>query len=499
MKSQAFEAEPAVLWKERWVLVVLISAAARVGAACVVPLLPEEAYHWCYARHPALSYYDHPPMIAWMIALGRLIFGDSVLGVRFVPLIGSVVTTGAVGWVSRRLHGAHAAAWTVFLLSLQPASLLGFGFGFPDAPLALFWSLGMVCLVKALDGRNEAWWMGVGAALGAALLSKYTACFFAASVFIYLVASPRDRRWLRSPWPYAALLVAGAVFSPVLCWNATHDWASFRFQSLQRLEDAGAPRIRLAAGFLAGQVGALLPLTLPLAITAVRQGFRRRSEEDRLLLCLSLPTLLLFFLIGTTRTTHVFWPMPAYLALTVAMGETAARAAGRVPRWYRAFWRELLALSAVAAMVAAVHALHPLPFIRPLRSGYDWEVIAARTQELRDTLPPDSFVIGVGRRYLCAAQLAFHARDPQCIHGKNLLGEDGLQFAYWAEPEALRGKDAVIVAEADWDPNLEDRLRKFFTRVEKRGDHQVSVCHDKPGRSGEERYLFFVAHGYRGL
>ena len=66
--------------REPWVLWTLAAAAVRVVAAFVVPVLPEEAYHWCYARHPSLSYYDHPPMIAWMIALGRLLFGDTAHG-----------------------------------------------------------------------------------------------------------------------------------------------------------------------------------------------------------------------------------------------------------------------------------------------------------------------------------------------------------------------------------------------------------------------------------
>ena len=70
----------------------------------------------------------------------------------------------------------------------------------------------------------------VGAAVGAALLSKYTALFFGPVILIWLLAVPELRRWLKSPWPYLGGLVALAIFSPVLIWNADHHWVSFAKQ-----------------------------------------------------------------------------------------------------------------------------------------------------------------------------------------------------------------------------------------------------------------------------
>src|SRR5258706_5482912 len=101
--GDALASEP--WWRQAWVRWAAGAAVVRAIVALVVPVLPEEAYHWCYARHPALSYYDHPPMIAWMIAAGRLLFGDTAAGIRFVPWIGSGISMGALGWISLRLHG----------------------------------------------------------------------------------------------------------------------------------------------------------------------------------------------------------------------------------------------------------------------------------------------------------------------------------------------------------------------------------------------------------
>src|SRR5262245_10747552 len=106
---------------ESWQVWLLATAAARLFAAVFLPVLLEEAYHWCYADRLDFGYYDHPPMIAWMIAAGRLLFGDTALGIRLLPLLASVGTTWAVGWIARRIHGPVAARWSVILLSLSPA------------------------------------------------------------------------------------------------------------------------------------------------------------------------------------------------------------------------------------------------------------------------------------------------------------------------------------------------------------------------------------------
>jgi dolichol-phosphate mannosyltransferase len=481
----------------RWVIAIAVITALRGLAAVLIPVLPEEAYHWCYARHPALGYYDHPPMIAWMIGLGRLIFGDTAVGVRLLPWLASLGTSVAAAWTARRLYGETAAMWTAILMALQPGMFLATSFGVPDCGMLLFWSLGVLFAVEALQTRRGAWWLAAGGALGAALLSKYTAGALAGSLFLYLLFSPRDRFWLKTPWPYLGLLLAALVFSPVVVWNATHEWASFRFQSVGRLEES-KKGFQWTGGlaYLLLQWGAVVPLTAPLAFVAVRSAVRERSVEDRLLLWLSLPLLFFFFCIGFKRSTHVFWPLPAWIGLSILMGGTLARAGGRIVEFYRVRWPILAAVSSVALGVALVHAVRPLPGLPPMRSLYGWEAICRRAEALRAPLPPGSFYLGIGRRYLCPAQLAFHLNAPAEVQAKNLLGEDGLQFAYWANLSELKGRAAVIVSEADWAPQLEDQLRRCFDRVEKAGELPALPHPDRPPGPKEERYIFHVGYGY---
>ena len=64
--------------------------------AAVTPLAFDEAYYWQWSKNLAWGYYDHPPLVAFIIRAGTAIFGDTSFGVRFVPLLLSVVATIAV-------------------------------------------------------------------------------------------------------------------------------------------------------------------------------------------------------------------------------------------------------------------------------------------------------------------------------------------------------------------------------------------------------------------
>ncbi len=479
-----------------WASCVALTAALRLVAAVVIPVLPEEAYHWLYARHLDIGYYDHPPMIAWMIALGRMLFGDGTLGIRLLPWLCSVGTSVAAAKTAQRLLGETAASWTALLLAFQPAAFIASGFAFPDAPLLLFWSLALLALVRALEERRGSWWLMAGLFQGAALLSKYTSGFLALSMLLFLALTPKQRFWLKTPWPYAAVLVATAVFSPVLYWNATHDWASLKFQSVGRLEEGRGGGIGSALAYVLLQAGAIVPLLVPAAAGALVSALRTRTDVNRFLLFLGLPLLGFFFLVGITRSTHAFWPLPAWIALSMLMADYLSRDGGRIAAFYRRHWRDVAAVSIVALGVGMAHAVKPLPGLAPIRSLHGWAGISARAAALRKDLPADGFYLGIGRRYLTPSLLAYHLGAPGAVHSKNLLGEEGLQFTYWADPDALRGKDAVVVAEADWSPRLPDLLHRCFDLVEPAGDPLVVQGSSLYKGVKEERYFFYIGHGY---
>src|SRR6202140_1566782 len=198
------------------VLTILALVVLRLVAAAWTPLTFDEAYYWMWSKHLAGGYYDHPPMVAAVIRLGTIIAGDTELGVRLVsillalPMSFAVFRTAAILFGGRRVAAAATLLLHVTLMAAGGTMIVT-----PDAPLLGAAGFVVFFLAKVLETGRGAWWLAVGAAVGAALLSKYTALFFGPAILIWLISVPRLRRWLVSPWPYLGGFVALLIFSPV--------------------------------------------------------------------------------------------------------------------------------------------------------------------------------------------------------------------------------------------------------------------------------------------
>src|SRR6201993_2734867 len=220
-------------------LTILALVALRLVAAAWTPLTFDEAYYWMWSKSLAGGYYDHPPMVALVIRAGTLIAGDTEFGVRLVSILLALPMSLAVYRSAAILFGGvRVAATSAILLNVTLMAAVGTLIVTPDSPLLVASSFIVLCLAKVLETGRGAWWLAVGAAVGAALLSKYTALFFGPAILIWLVSVPKLRRWLISPWPYLGGLVSLALFSPVILWNADHHWVSFIKQiGRARIED----------------------------------------------------------------------------------------------------------------------------------------------------------------------------------------------------------------------------------------------------------------------
>ena len=200
----------------------------RLVAAAWTPLTFDEAYYWIWSKNLAFGYYDHPPGVALVIRLGTMIAGDTELGVRLVSILLALPMSYAVYRTAEILFGGQrVAANATILLNVTLMAAVGTLIVTPDSPLLVASSFVLFFLAKVLESGRGAWWLAVGAAAGAALVSKYTAMFFGPAILIWLISVPKLRRWLLSPWLYLGGLTALIVFSPVILWNADHGWVSF--------------------------------------------------------------------------------------------------------------------------------------------------------------------------------------------------------------------------------------------------------------------------------
>ncbi|MCX7826690.1 MAG: glycosyltransferase family 39 protein [Verrucomicrobiae bacterium] len=484
-------------------IVLVCLTVLRLWGGIAVELIPQEAYYWLYAQHPALCYYDHPPVTAWMVRAGVALLGDTELGVRLAALVCSLLACGLMFWTGRLWFGDQAALAGTLLFALAP---LFAGMGLimtPDVPVVLFWVAAMFAISKALLTGRTAWWLASGAMFGAAMLSKYTAVLLGPSWILFLLLSPAHRRWLRKPQPWLAALVALLLLTPVICWNAQHEWASLLFG----FRGAGKPRgnpFENVLWFFASQFLVVTPPVLVLCAWALGRGIRRgwfgREDGWNFVASFCVPTLLVLLLSSLNKRIHPNWPCLMFPSLFLGAGalltEGLASASPTVARWWRrGAWVTAGTLLASVGLGASVILCNKPEALLPDGTG-GWRALASAVREARNNLARRSgqqpFVLGADKFHLPSA-LAFYLREPDDVVNEFVLDpKRGLGFRYWTDLDRLKGRPAVIVADKVSD-RLTWRLGLAFERVE--APRRIEV---RPAGLSARAFFLVDCHGYRG-
>ena len=466
------------------------SIALHVALAGLVPLSPQEAYYWQYARHLGLSYFDHPPLAAWTIRLTTWCFGDGERAVRLAAALHASLFAWFFFLAGRRLFGPRVALWAMLGALATPLFALGQTVITPDAPLLAGWAAALYFTVRALDEERGAWLMASGVAVGFAMLGKYTGALLAPQILLALLFDARGRGLLRSPWPYLAVLVAAAVFSPVLVWNARHGWVSFGFQLGWRSANAGPATLRRVGGFVGSQVAALTPLLFAgVWAAAVASILRWRQAAYRVCALFSVPLLALFLAASPRMWVKGNWAAPAYPAAYLA---AAALYLGASRPWRR-FGHAALGLAAAVTLylhvAAAVPAL-PFPARQDVTTG--WKELAARVAAEQERIPGPTFALGCF--YKVASTLAYYLPGRPETYSSNAMGEEGLQYDFWLAPEGIIGREGIVVVDRrDWKWCLRRQeycqpLQQLPPLTVRRGESEVTTfdlwrCRYQPPRS----------------
>ena len=332
---------------------VLCLTVLRLVIASVAPLHSDEAYYWLWSRHLATGYFDHPPLIAYVIRAGTLVFGDTPLGVRFgsilltLPASFAVWRTADILWRDREL-AASAAVFFNLTLFVAVCMLVST----PDAPLTCASAFFALFLAKLLDTGKGVWWLAAGAAGGFGLLSKYTAFFWPFTVLFLFLLLPEARRWLKTPWPWLGCALALIIFAPNFAWNAEHQWISFRKQ-FGHVYVPGLT-LRYLPELIAAQFGMLTPpvfLLGSLTLVSFLRGCGERHPRA-LVLALVLPLSLYFVWHSLHERVEANWPSP------IAPGfALAAAGATRAIDWRGGAQRVVRLLSAFAVPIGMAMTL----------------------------------------------------------------------------------------------------------------------------------------------
>lgn len=420
------------------IAVIAFATLLRIIVGSRLPLVPDETYYWEWSRRLSFGYFDHPPIIAWLIAVGTTLFGVNPLGVRIMTILSGTIAALALTATARRVAGAHTAAEAAIIISVMPLAAAGLVLATSDSPLLASVAVALFFLVRAIQAERRSQesfrsWCWAGVALGVAFWSKYTSIFLPVGALIAF-ASHR-RLWPRflEPGPYAAAAIATLIFSPVLMWNARHDWISFVYQLEHGL---GAPITFLGAwrhegDLLGGQAGLATPILFVLIAISVGKALRPSIGPERWLLAIVSTLFFAFFVYSALRRrVEPNWPAPAYIGGVIICA--AHRWTETAKRWRAAG----IALAGVLSIAVYLHALKPIVPISaakdPVARAFGWQDLAAAADRARSApmASPSTRAWIAADRYQDASEMAFWIPTHPETFAVNLGGRPN-QYDFW--------------------------------------------------------------------
>jgi hypothetical protein len=302
-------------------IVVILSTVIRGLIAGFIEFGNDEVYYWTYARFPALSHFDHPPMVGLVIQLFTLnLHFDSEFFIRLGPVIFGAVNTWLIykigSAIKNPLTGLYAAL--LYTASFYCFVISGI-FIMPDTPQGLFWLLSLYLLLKSLPDKtllkaSRTKLLLAGVTIGLAMLSKYHSVFLVAGTFLYILFY--NRRWFLAKETWIALGMAIVLFSPVLIWNWQNSFITFTFHEGRFNPVEDGIRWDYFGREVAGQVFYNNPVNfviIVITLIALIRGKRFLEKESlRLVLLISAPLAAVFLLFSLFSGTLPHWTGPAY-------------------------------------------------------------------------------------------------------------------------------------------------------------------------------------------
>ena len=331
-----------------WLGVALVATLAfRFWLSAVLPLTGDEAYFVLWGRHPALGFYDHPPMVGWLLAV-ILHWSDAEWALRLPvtllpPALALVLRAALRNWFGRDEDSANLAALCVLLVPLNFVNVLIT----TDTPLIFFSAVSVLLFARAAQRGSAGVFLASGVFLGLAFLSKYFAVLLGLGYFAWALASKGVKR----RWSGPLLVFLGALPFALenLYWNYEACWCNLMFNAVNRQSDAAWSIVTPSLYLLS-----LAYLGGPLLFWAWKERTQMRasaaSPEARALLLAWTVPFAVFALVSLRKEIGLHWMlsfMPALIASVALLpGRRPLASSARFLAWF-------VALHAAAILVIA--------------------------------------------------------------------------------------------------------------------------------------------------
>jgi len=437
----------------RWLIYLLAALLiGNVAGLVFVGAHTDEAYYWMLSQRLGLSYFDHPPLVPWMMRPFTALFGHSEAVFRLPAVIAWFVSAWVVFSLSHQLSNSRQAAWVaVLVLASLPIYQAGFHLVGPDSGLMLFAALTYYLTARAVNERSGYWWLLTGLGTGLGMLSKYNAVLVPFSIFLALLLSKRGREQLATPWPWVAGLFAVVVFLPVVIWNYQNEWASFVFQWKNGTGATSGTWYDNLMFYVANQMGVVTPWILIAMVVAAVKSYPYANYQNPYTLILMrlgfIVPLLFFGITGLFSKGQASWPAMAYIPGSILLGIA-------LNSWIGKRWVVIVVIFSVLLSLLAINLLRFPQWNSLFEKGtiprshisntFGWKKLQAEVEEVRSKaakvagsncriMAIPGYTNGGFPHYLLAAKLGVEYGDAMRVTAAP--GARLTQFDYWRKQE----------------------------------------------------------------
>jgi 4-amino-4-deoxy-L-arabinose transferase-like glycosyltransferase len=462
--------------------------AYRLWFITQLQLVPDEAYYWLWSKHLAASYRDKGPAVAWTIALGTKIFGNTVFGIRFFAVMLSAGIGALLFVLARRMYDDRVALWCLLMAAAMPIMAVGSILMTIDSLSLYFWALALVIFWKAIHRDKLLDWFWLGLAVGAGFLAKFTNGVQLGCIGFFLLWSKEHRPLLFS----RKMIVLGGAFAlsvlPILWWNIQTGWVhAIALHSRSGVTNKFEIHPLELLTFVGGQFGVVSPLFMAgILIAAVALAWKKHADlRVRFLLSQFLPLYGLFAFFSLNKAGQPNWAAPALLTGIVFTVVFWREVVARKPAWR---WGVGAAFGVALLITVVIHDTEPLmivagrvtnyfhlkPINDPLRRAQGWTDFAAHVQQAREKYGANLLI---ANHYSQASMMAFYLPDQPVTYLLPAPYGDS-QFTLWPGYKLQPDTRALYVTDSG-DDSLPENLRAGFGKIEVVDDFR-SQHHGRP-------------------
>lgn len=435
-------------------LLILVSLILRLICMTYSQALTEEAYYWNYALHLDFGYLDHPPMVAYLIHLSSLLLGNNEWAIR-LPAILCWMGMAYYSYQLSELIQKNTGLTALLLVSVLPFFFLQSMFMTPDMPLLLCWSALLYYLYRSIILNETAYFYLAAIFLGLGLLSKYSIILIAIATLILIGISPAYRFWWRKKELYLGGLIALFIFSPVIYWNASHDWASFAFQSTRRLNEPHQFTLHLLFLYL---LSFILPIGLFALYHLIRPSTILEPSSKFFIQVYTFFPLLVFVCASLIHPIKFNWIGPIILAFIPWFAALLQKTGQNCYTQHFKMSLKILLPAYVVFLVLFVSAKPMMIYQHTLKKFIDWQGFAISMNQVAHDYEKISgkrpALLALDKYYI-VSELAFYQQKAIEHHeietlypvlGQHVVKGYSLMFKFWDQAKTHHGQNVILIA-----------------------------------------------------